>query len=85
MQHGLSSPVSPLISIFNTRTLHISNVNPVIKMPGDIRDKDGQSIKAGDEVWTKARGGKHEGTVDKVVTTEAEAERSGVKNPPKVS
>lgn len=54
-------------------------------MPADIKDKDGQPIKEDDEVWTKARGGKHEGVVDKVVTTEAEAEKSGVKNPPKVS
>ncbi|KUI58204.1 hypothetical protein VP1G_05505 [Cytospora mali] len=54
-------------------------------MPADIKDKDGQPIKEGDEVWTKARGGKHEGIVDRVVTTEAEAEKSGVKNPPKVN
>ncbi|KUI72103.1 hypothetical protein VM1G_07939 [Cytospora mali] len=53
-------------------------------MPAVIKDKDGQPIKEGDKVWTKARGGKHEGIVDRVVTTEAEAEEIGVKNPPKV-
>ncbi|KAJ7920459.1 hypothetical protein B0H13DRAFT_1605393, partial [Mycena leptocephala] len=37
-----------------------------------------------DEVWTKMRGGKREGTVDKIVRKESEAEEAGVKHPPKV-
>ncbi|KAF8209962.1 hypothetical protein K438DRAFT_1571376 [Mycena galopus ATCC 62051] len=53
-------------------------------MPQQIRDKNNQPIKEGDEVWTKMRGGKREGTVDKIVRTESEAEEAGVKNPPKV-
>ncbi|ROW00112.1 hypothetical protein VSDG_03461 [Cytospora chrysosperma] len=52
-------------------------------MPASIQGKNGQPIKEGDKVWTKARGGKHEGVVDRVVTTEAKAEKSEVKNPPK--
>jgi hypothetical protein len=50
----------------------------------DIVDKEGQPIHEGDTVWTPVRGGKHEGTVDKIVMTEAEAKKEGVKHPPKV-
>ncbi|KAK1753188.1 hypothetical protein QBC47DRAFT_53842 [Echria macrotheca] len=50
----------------------------------DIVDKEGQPIHEGDTVWTPIRGGKHEGTVEKIVTTEAEAKKEGVKHPPKV-
>lgn len=67
-----------------------------------VEDKAGEPIREGDEVWTKMRGGKHEGKVridqdgykgpcaerrtqvEKVVTTQEEAEEEGVKNPPKV-
>lgn len=54
-------------------------------MPNEIKDKNGQPIKEGEEVFTKIRGGTHTGTVEKVVTTQEEAEKEGVKNPPKVS
>lgn len=54
-------------------------------MPGDIKDKNGEPIKEGEEVFTKIRGGTHTGTVEKIVTTKEEAEEEGVKNPPKVS
>ncbi|CAJ2508852.1 Uu.00g138780.m01.CDS01 [Anthostomella pinea] len=50
----------------------------------DIKDKHGEPIREGDAVWTKMRGGRHEGAVDAVVTSEAEAREEGVKNPPKV-
>lgn len=53
-------------------------------MPDDIKDKNGQPIKVGEEVFTKIRGGTHTGTVEKIVTTKEEAEKEGVKNPPKV-
>ncbi|KAL8786572.1 MAG: hypothetical protein Q9213_002709 [Squamulea squamosa] len=50
-----------------------------------IEDKTGEPIKEGDEVWTRIRGGKHEGKqVDEIVTSEEVAEEKGVKNPPKV-
>ncbi|KAL8748335.1 MAG: hypothetical protein Q9184_007382 [Pyrenodesmia sp. 2 TL-2023] len=49
-----------------------------------VKDKAGEPIKEGDEVWTKMRGGKHEGKVEKLVTSQEEAEEEGVKNPPKV-
>jgi hypothetical protein len=52
-------------------------------MPSDIKDKEGEPIQPGDEVMTKIRGGKREGEVDKIVTDEADAEKEGVKNPPK--
>lgn len=29
----------------------------------DIQDKQGNPIQEGDHVWTRARGGKHEGNV----------------------
>ncbi|KAI0836833.1 hypothetical protein F5Y06DRAFT_304945 [Hypoxylon sp. FL0890] len=48
------------------------------------KDKQGEPIQEGDTVWTKARGGKREGEVDKVVNTAEEAKEAGVKNPPKV-
>jgi hypothetical protein len=49
-----------------------------------VKDKEGEPINVGDSVWTPFRGGKHEGTVANVVTTEEEAKEEGVKNPPKV-
>lgn len=54
-------------------------------MPSDIKDKNSEPINEGDHVWTKIRGGRHEGDVQKIVTTEAEAKKEGVKHPPKVS
>ena len=54
-------------------------------MPSDIKDKDSTPIKEGDVVWTRIRGGVHEGEVRKIVRTEGEAKDEGVKNPPKVS
>ncbi|KAJ9165164.1 hypothetical protein NKR19_g671 [Coniochaeta hoffmannii] len=53
-------------------------------MPNDVKDKNGEPIKEGDGVFTKIRGGTHTGTVEKIVTTKEEAEKEGVKNPPKV-
>ncbi|KAL8855489.1 MAG: hypothetical protein Q9178_007871 [Gyalolechia marmorata] len=50
----------------------------------NLKDKAGEPIKEGDQVWTRMRGGKHEGTVDEIVTSKEEAEEKGVKNPPKV-
>ncbi|KAH8422404.1 DUF2945 domain-containing protein [Aspergillus melleus] len=50
----------------------------------DIKDKHGEAIHPGDHVFTKIRGGKHEGEVEKIVTSEEEAEEEGVKHPPKV-
>jgi len=49
-----------------------------------VESKQGEPIGEGDHVYTKIRGGRHEGNVDQIVTTEQEAEREGVKNPPKV-
>ncbi|KAK1766535.1 hypothetical protein QBC33DRAFT_103600 [Phialemonium atrogriseum] len=53
-------------------------------MPSNIKDKNSEPINEGDHVWTKIRGGRHEGDVQKIVTTEAEAKKEGVKHPPKV-
>lgn len=69
----------------STTTVLTSATSLLFNMPASIQGKNGQPIKEGDKVWTKARGGKHEGVVDRVVTTEAKAEKSEVKNPPKVS
>ncbi|OTA65953.1 hypothetical protein K449DRAFT_431415 [Hypoxylon sp. EC38] len=49
------------------------------------KDKRGEPISEGDTVWTKARGGKREGEVDRVINTADEAKEAGVKNPPKAS
>ena len=53
-------------------------------MPEQVKDKHDEPIKKGDEVYTRIRGGRHEGEVDKIVTSQAQAEKEGVKNPPKV-
>jgi hypothetical protein len=50
----------------------------------EVKDKNSQPIKEGDEVWTRIRGGKREGEVEKVVTSDKEAAEENVKNPPKV-
>ncbi|KAF2461520.1 hypothetical protein BDY21DRAFT_368717 [Lineolata rhizophorae] len=46
--------------------------------------KQGEPIEEGDHVYTRIRGGRHEGDVERIVTTQDEAEEEGVKNPPKV-
>lgn len=51
----------------------------------EVKDKNGEPIHVGDHVFARARGGSHEGDVEKIVTTKEEAEREGVKHPPKVS
>ncbi|KAI1469412.1 uncharacterized protein F4812DRAFT_457952 [Daldinia caldariorum] len=49
-----------------------------------VDDKQGQPIQEGDVVWTRIRGGRREGRVDRVVESGAEAREARVKNPPKV-
>jgi hypothetical protein len=71
-------------------------------MSEQVKDKFGNPIAIGDEVFTKIRGGRREGKVrfgpfqnrfpihteickvEMIVTTEAEAQKEDVKNPPKV-
>ncbi|OBT86099.1 hypothetical protein VE02_05401 [Pseudogymnoascus sp. 03VT05] len=53
-------------------------------MSGKVEDKTGNPIEEGDTVFTRIRGGKREGEVDKVALDEKDAERDQVKNPPKV-
>jgi len=53
-------------------------------MSAQVEDKKGNVIEEGDTVFTKIRGGKREGEVEKIVTTQAEAKKENVKNPPKV-
>ncbi|KAF2256363.1 hypothetical protein BU26DRAFT_445100 [Trematosphaeria pertusa] len=50
----------------------------------EVLSKQGEPIQEGDHVYTKIRGGRHEGDVEKIVTTKEEADQEGVKNPPKV-
>jgi hypothetical protein len=52
-------------------------------MPSEIKDKNEELIKEGDHVFARSRGGRHEGEVEKIVTTKEEAEQEGVKHPPK--
>ncbi|KAL2218024.1 hypothetical protein M432DRAFT_616185 [Thermoascus aurantiacus ATCC 26904] len=49
-----------------------------------VQDKRGENIKEGDYVFTKYRGGSHEGEVEKIVMDERGAREEGVANPPKV-
>ncbi|RMZ69416.1 phosphatidylserine decarboxylase [Pyrenophora seminiperda CCB06] len=67
----------------------IESHTPIIKSQDgntgdDIVSKNGESISEGDHVYTRIRGGRHEGNVEKIVTTKEEADKEGVKHPPKV-
>ena len=42
-------------------------------MSGEVKSKGGAPIEEGDTVFTKIRGGKHEGQVEKVITDAEEA------------
>ncbi|KAH7357113.1 hypothetical protein BKA65DRAFT_221352 [Rhexocercosporidium sp. MPI-PUGE-AT-0058] len=53
-------------------------------MSTQAEDKKGNVIDEGDRVFTKFRGGKREGEVEKIITTQEEAKKEDVKNPPKV-
>jgi hypothetical protein len=53
-------------------------------MPSEIKDKNAEPINEGDHVFARSRGGRHEGEVEKIVTSKEEAEKEGVKHPPKV-
>ena len=53
-------------------------------MPSGLKDKNGEAISEGDHVFARSRGGRHEGDVEKIVTSKEEAEKEGVKHPPKV-
>lgn len=53
-------------------------------MSDQVTDRNGEPINIGDTVAAKARGGKHAGEVQDIVTDKADAEEKGVKNPPKV-
>ncbi|KAK3998009.1 hypothetical protein QBC44DRAFT_314780 [Cladorrhinum sp. PSN332] len=50
----------------------------------EIKDKNGEPIREGDHVFARSRGGRHEGDVENIVTTEEEAKEEDVKHPPKV-
>lgn len=66
---------------FRRTTRHPNNLP--IKM-AELKDKNGEPIHERDHVFARSRGGRHEGEVDKIVTTEEEAKEEGVKHPPKV-
>ncbi|KAH6615953.1 hypothetical protein B0J18DRAFT_438545 [Chaetomium sp. MPI-SDFR-AT-0129] len=53
-------------------------------MPSGVKDKNNEPIQPGDHVFARSRGGRHEGEVEKVVTSQKEAAKEGVKHPPKV-
>lgn len=53
-------------------------------MPSELKDKAGEVISEGDHVFARSRGGRHEGDVEKIVTSQEEAGKEGVKHPPKV-
>ncbi|SCO80704.1 uncharacterized protein FRV6_04917 [Fusarium oxysporum] len=53
-------------------------------MASNIEDKNAEALNKGDHVWTRIRGGRHEGDVERIVTTAKDAEKEEVKNPPKV-
>lgn len=60
-------------------------LNPTNTMSSkEIVDKEGEPLEIGDEVSTKIRGGKRTGVVSDIVTTQEEADKKAVKNPPKV-
>ncbi|KAJ5197714.1 uncharacterized protein N7498_006831 [Penicillium cinerascens] len=50
----------------------------------NVSDKNGEPIHEGDYVYTRIRGGTHEGKVEEIVTDGERAEETSVKHPPKV-
>ncbi|KAB2108848.1 hypothetical protein AG0111_0g3344 [Alternaria gaisen] len=65
----------------------IESHTPVIKVQAtenDVASKNGEQIGEGDHVYTRIRGGRHEGNVNKIVTDQEEADAEDVKHPPKV-
>ncbi|CAN9201694.1 unnamed protein product [Alternaria alternata] len=65
----------------------IESHTPVIKAQAtenDVASKNGEQIEEGDHVYTRIRGGRHEGNVNKIVTDQEEADAEDVKHPPKV-
>ncbi|KAJ5612815.1 hypothetical protein N7510_006009 [Penicillium lagena] len=50
-----------------------------------VQDKNGEPIMEGDYVYTRFRGGTHEGEVKRIVMDDAGAREEGVANPPKAS
>ncbi|RYO27773.1 hypothetical protein AA0113_g12235 [Alternaria arborescens] len=69
----------------------IESHTPVIKAQAtenDVASKSGEQIEEGDHVYTRIRGGRHEGNqqgkVNKIVTDQEEADAEDVKHPPKV-
>ncbi|KAA1467237.1 hypothetical protein DENSPDRAFT_832234 [Dentipellis sp. KUC8613] len=55
----------------------------------EVFAKDGQPIHEGQKVWSRARGGRQEGVVEKIFLTEEDIAKAGdlgvsVKHPPKV-
>ncbi|PVH91388.1 hypothetical protein DM02DRAFT_545899 [Periconia macrospinosa] len=54
------------------------------KNEDQVVSKQGLPIEEGDHVYTKIRGGRHEGDVEKIITSEQEAKKENLKNPPKV-
>ncbi|KAH8742492.1 hypothetical protein F5883DRAFT_656666 [Diaporthe sp. PMI_573] len=46
-----------------------------------VLSKQGEPIEEGDHVYTKIRGGRHEGDVEKIVISEQEAKEENLKNP----
>jgi len=55
-----------------------------VKLAPQVTDKNSEPIREGNHVYTRVRGGRHEGSVEQIVMTEPEAKEAGVKNPPKV-
>ncbi|KAJ5799994.1 uncharacterized protein N7518_002062 [Penicillium psychrosexuale] len=51
----------------------------------EIQDKNGNDITEGDFVYTKYRGGSHEGKVEMIVKDQASAQQEGVASYPKAS
>ncbi|BCR87660.1 DUF2945 domain-containing protein [Aspergillus chevalieri] len=49
-----------------------------------VKDKNGETIYEDDFVFTRYRGGSHQGKVEKIVMDAAGAREEGVANPPKV-
>ncbi|CAI9630630.1 hypothetical protein GT037_003506 [Alternaria burnsii] len=65
----------------------IESHTPVIKAQAtenDVVSKSGEQIEEGDHVYTRTRGGRHEGNVNKIVMDQEEADAEDVKHPPKV-
>lgn len=78
------TPQAHRFSVSYLANLEANRIEYNTTMPDQVQDKHGVDIEVGDQVYTRVRGGRHEGEVQKIAATAEEAKKEDAKNPPKV-